>query len=264
MLRHMNPASRLAQLHAHFSVHGKAQSMMNGWLQYLEIDVSSPTSEEDAFAGMTSALAEIRRVQERLQRLGAPTELFARCAEVLRQTLSPSTANAQFSGLRDQFLAREIGLALAWAAWALRELDDPEMDAEAFRSLVLLVQEQEERLASPKISNAMREMLESHVRQLRAALRLYKIEGPNAIHQVVREAYGELHTATADMVDQAEATPESRSALQKGLELLGKAAKAADAASKVKKFGEDFYELGTKYGPPALEWAKTLLENKPI
>jgi len=235
--------------------------MMTGWLQYLEIDPNSPTSEEDAFAGMTAALAEIRRVQERLQRLNAPPDLFARCADILRQTLSPATANASFSGLKDQFITREVGLALAWATWALRELDDPEMDAEAFRSLILLLQEQEQRLAAHQVSNAMREMLESHVRQLRAALRLYKIEGPNAIHQVVREAYGELHTATADMVDQAEATPESKSALQKGLELLGKAAKAADAASKIKKFGEDFYELGTKYGPPALDWAKTLLEK---
>jgi hypothetical protein len=62
-------------------------------------------------------------------------------------------------------------------------------------------------------------------------------------------------------VSEAEATPESRSALKKGLELLGKAAKAADAASKIKKFTEDFYELGTKYGPPALEWARTLLDK---
>ena len=223
----MNPASRLTQLHVHFSSLGNAELLMTGWLQYLEIDPVSPTSEEDAFAGMTAALTEIRRVQERLHRLQAPPDLFARCADVLRHTLSPSTAKAQFVGLRDQFLAREIGLTLEWAAWALRELDDPEMDVEAFRSLVQLVKEQEERLAIPQISNAMREMLESHVRQLRAALRLYKIAGPNAIHQVVKEAYGELHTATAEMVIQAEATLESRSALQKGLELLGKAAKAA-------------------------------------
>lgn len=261
MLTSMNPASRLAQLHGHFSGLGSPQPMMDGWLQYLEIDPSSPTSDEDAFAGMNAALTEIRRVQERLQRLEAPPDLFARCADVLRQTLSPSTARAQFAGLRDQFLAREIGLALEWAAWTLSELDDPEMDDEAFRSLVQLVEQQGERLAMPQISDAMREMLESHVRQLRAALRLYKIEGPNAIHQVVKQAYGELHTATAEMVGQAEATPQSRAALQKGLELLGTAAKAADAASKIKKFAEDFYELGTKYGPPALGWAKTLLNN---
>lgn len=235
--------------------------MMSVWHQYLEIDPNSPTAEEDAFAAMTSALSEVRHVQERLKRLGAPPEVFARCADVLRQTLSPSIANSSFSGLRDQFLSREIGLELIWAAWALRELDDPEMDVDAFQSLVQLLQEQEKRLATPQISDSMREMLGGHIRQLRAALRLYKIEGPNAIHQAVREAYGELHTATTDMVVQAEATPESKSALQKGLELLGKAGKAADAASKVKKFSEDFYELGTKYGPPALEWAKKLVES---
>jgi hypothetical protein len=80
----MNPASRLAQLHAHFSSLANDRSMMTGWFQYLEIDQNSPTSEEEAFAGMTAALAEIRRVQERLQRLNAPPDLFTRCAEVLR------------------------------------------------------------------------------------------------------------------------------------------------------------------------------------
>jgi hypothetical protein len=257
----MNPASRLALLRAHFSGLPHNKPMMVGWHQFLEIDPASPTSDEDAYAGITTALAEVRHVQTRLRRLGAPDDLFSHCAQVLRQTFSPSVALQPFSGLREQFLGRDIGLALSWAAWSLEDSDDPEMDTAAFQFLVQLVQEQEARLADPNISTAMREMLEHHVRQLRAALRMYKIEGPKAIQQVVTEAYGELHTATAEMVKEAESTPESRSALQKGLELIGKAAKAADSASKIKKFTEDFYELGTKYGPPALEWAKTLVEK---
>lgn len=235
--------------------------MMTGWLDYLGIDRDAASADEDAFAGMTAALAEIRRLQERLQKVSAPPELFGKCANVLRQTFSPSHAQTQFMGLREQFIAPEISLSLGWAAWCLRELDDPDMDVEAYQSLIQLIKEQEERLLAPQISAAMHEMLDSHVRQLKIALRLYKIEGVNVIHQAVREAYGELQTATAEQVLDAESTPESRSALQKGLELLGKAAKAADAASKLKKFTEEFYQLGTRYGPPALEWAKSLLSD---
>jgi hypothetical protein len=45
--------------------------------------------------------------------------------------------------------------------------------------------------------------------------------------------------------------------------LLGKAAKVTENLSKVKKSGEEFYEFGITYIPPALEWVKSDMPKLP-
>jgi len=236
---------------------------MAAWQRYLELDPAHPTSEEDAWAGMNAALAEVRNVQNRLRTVDAPPDLFDQCAGVLRNTFSPAMANQQFAGFRDSFTAPHVSLALRWASWALRALNDPEVDAAALQTLVRALEEQETRLADPKISAPMREMLELQVRQLRAAVRLSKISGPEAIKAAVQQAYGELHSASHEAVDKAEATPESCSALKNGMELIGTAAKYADSMSKIKKFGGEVYELGTTHLPAAWHWIQSHLQSLP-
>lgn len=259
----MNPASRLASVHQHFSRGDPKRVVMTVWQEYLGIDPKEPTAEDDAYAAMTAALGEIRNIQNRLKRLGAPDPLFSHCADTLRHAFSPAIAKQQLAGYREPLVQPQIGLALAWAAWTLRELNDPEADDQALKDLAAAVEEQETRLRDPAISGPAREMLEHHVRQLRAALRLYRIEGPQALRAAVNEAFGEMTNAGPETVFAAESNPESVGALKKGMELLGKAAKVADNLSKVKKFSEDMYQLGVTYIPPALDWIQNHVPSLP-
>lgn len=255
----MNPASRLLDLYLTFQTLEPKRSIMEGWKRLLNISDDDPRADEDAYTAMNAALAEIRHAQRRLDQLGAPQNLFAHSADVLRRFFSPSSAPQQMSGFRNMLYEdREVQSTLKWASWALSKFDDPDLTPEAFADLEKALAEQEQILSDPRIPVSVREMLERQVRELRLAIRLYRVKGSSALHEAVQEAYGEFRSVPESFVQEAASNPESKNAVHRMASLLGKAARVADDASKVGKFAKEIYELGAEHGPLLIEWIKGL------
>ena len=93
----------------------------------------------------------------------------------------------------------------------------------------------------------LREMLERQTAALRRALLLYKIQGVVPLRKVVSDSVGEFQTAPGELVAAVEAgEPKVKHVFKQGMALIGKVAEVADKGSKIAKFGNEMYELGTK------------------
>ena len=142
-------------------------------------------------------------------------------------------------------LKRATSLALQWAAWALSQFDENDIDDEAMKFLRVSLAEQEKCLQETNLPAGLREMLERQTAGLRRALHLYKIQGISPVQKVVSDSIGELATASQDLVDQVESSsPAVKQVFEQGKKMIGKAAEFADKGSKVVKFSKEIYGLG--------------------
>jgi hypothetical protein len=140
---------------------------------------------------------------------------------------------------------RATPLALQWAAWALSQFDENEIDEEAMETLRASLAEQENLLRETNLPAGLRELLGRQTAGLRRALNLYKIQGITPVQKIVSDSIGELATASQDLVTEVEASSSAvKQVFEQGKKLIGKAAEVADKGSKVVKFSKEIYQLG--------------------
>lgn len=243
----MNPASRLNQLVQFFHSADPNAAIKAAWEKYMG-SASTPLSEDEVLDVIQAVLAEIRSMEAKLKEIGAPANLYTDCVTQLRAGFSPTQLAAPWKAHQEQMLRRATPLALQWAAWALSQFDENEIDEEAMESLRTSLAEQEKLLQETNLPAGLREMLERQTAALRRALHLYKIQGVAPLRKVVTDSVGELRTASPELVAEVKAgEPNVKQALQRGMAMIGKAAEVADKGSKVIKFGKELCELGTNF-----------------
>ena len=241
----MNPASRLNDLVEFFNSANPNGAIKEAWEKYMG-SASTPLTEDEVLDVIQAVLAEIRAMETALREICAPANLYAECVNQLRAGFSPTQLATQWIHHREQMLKRATPLALQWAAWALSQFDENEIDEEAMKSLRTTLAEQEKLLEETELPAGLREMLERQTAALRRALHLYKIQGVAPLRKVVSDSVGELQTASSELVRAVEAgDPNARQVLKQGMALIGKVAEVADKGSKAIKFGKEVYELGT-------------------
>ena len=241
----MNPASRLNDLVEFFNSANPNGAIKEAWEKYMG-SASTPLTEDEVLDVIQAVLAEIRAMETALREICAPANLYAECVNQLRAGFSPTQLATQWIHHREQMLKRATPLALQWAAWALSQFDENEIDEEAMKSLRTTLAEQEKLLEETELPAGLREMLERQTAALRRALHLYKIQGVAPLRKVVSDSVGELQTASNELVRAVEAgDPNARQVLKQGMALIGKVAEVADKGSKAIKFGKEVYELGT-------------------
>lgn len=241
----MNPATRLNDLVEFFNSANPNAAIKEAWEKYMG-SASTPLTEDEVLDVIQAVLAEIRAMEAKLKEIDAPANLYADCVAQLRAGFSPTQLGTQWRQHQEQMLKRATPLALQWAAWALSQFDENEIDDEAMESLRTSLAAQENLLQETNLPAGLREMLERQTVALRRALHLYKIQGVAPLRKVVTDSVGELTTASAELVATVE-TGESKTkqVLKQGMALIGKVAEVADKGSKAIKFGKEVYELGT-------------------
>lgn len=240
----MNSASRLHTIIQFFNSADANASIKTAWEKYLD-PASIPLTEEDVLIVIQAVLAEIRTMEVKLRSIGVPDNLFHDCVSQLRTGFSPTQLGAPWKSHQEQMLRRATPLALQWAAWALSQFDENEIDEEVIKSLRDSLEAQEKLLQETVLPVGLREMLERQTAGLRRALQLYRIQGIGPAQKVVSDSIGELATASQDLVTEVETSPPAvKQAFEQGKKMIGKAAEFADKGSKVIKFGKEVYELG--------------------
>ncbi|CAN7784237.1 hypothetical protein LJR175_008385 [Variovorax sp. LjRoot175] len=238
----MNPASRVLAVVQEFQGIGTGPTISSGWKKVLQIDGGNDVDDE-VFAAAQAFLTEVRLIQSRLKEIGVPESLFSTHAARLRNAFNPTQLGAQWQSHRDA-VAAEAGInALQWASWTLKHFDDNDIDAESFIALNASLAEQERLLAETTLPMSLRAMLERQASTLKAALRLYKIQGVTPLREAVHTAVGEIISENKLGPEALrDATPEAKNAVQRGLLVLTKVAEVADKGSKVAKFAKEMYE----------------------
>ena len=240
----MNPASRLNVLVEFFNSANPNAAIKEAWERYMG-SASTPLTEDEVLDVIQAVLAEIRAMEAKLKEIGAPANLYTDCVTQLRAGFSPTQLATAWNTHREQMLNRATPLALQWAAWALGQFDENEIDEEAMESLRTSLAEQEKLLQETNLPAGLREMLERQTAALRRALHLYKIQGVAPLRKVVSDSVGEMRTVSPEFVAEVEAgEPKAKEVLKQGMALVGKVAEVADKGSKIVKFGKEFYELG--------------------
>lgn len=241
----MNSASRLYDLVAFFNAADPNASIKKAWEKYMD-SASAPLTEDEVLDVIQAVLAEIRAMEAKLTEIGAPVSLYADCISQLRAGFSPTQLAAPWEVHQRQMLHRATPLALQWAAWALSQFDEIEIEEETVASLRTSLAAQDKLLQETNLPAGLREMLERQTASLRRALHLYRIQGVAPLRKVVSDSVGELQTASSDLVRAVEAgEPKAKQALKQGMALIGKVAEVADKGSKTIKFGKEVYELVT-------------------
>ena len=228
----MNPASRLNDLVEFFNSVNPNEAIKDAWGRYMG-SAATPLTEDEVLDVIQAVLAEIRAMETALREICAPANLYAECVNQLRAGFSPTQLATQWIHHREQMFKRATPLALQWAAWALSQFDENEIDEEAMKSLRTTLAEQEKLLEETELPAGLREMLERQTAALRRALHLYKIQGVAPLRKLVSDSVGELQTASSELVRAVEAgDPNARQVLKQGMALIGKVAEVADKGSK--------------------------------
>lgn len=239
----MNSASRLNNIVQFFNSVAKNEAMLTAWQRFLGLNISG--SEEEVLIATQAVLAEIRIAQAKLKQIGVPEELFNETVTTLRAAFSPTQLAASWSNHSEVVTKRSVQLALQWASWSLKKFNENDIPEESIRSLQEGLDAQEAMLRDTELPDSLREMLERQVAELKVALVLYKINGVKPLVDMVNKQSGEMRHASVEMVQEVTSgPPETKSAVQKGMELIGLAAKTADSGSKIINFGKSVYELG--------------------
>lgn len=228
-----NSASRLFQIVQQLNQGDAKKSALDQWVRILQLD-QSPTKEEDAVAAMSAAIREVRFVDDSLVRLTAPPELFAHASKILRNAFAPTGAKAAWKDVGQQVAIGNANNALQWAAWVIREFDQPDIDGQTLEALLKHIGAQDELLARGGLSSYIHDMLQKQVDDLRRAVGLYTVQGSEALRKAYTTAVSEFMTVPEQVAKHA--TPADAVAVTKGRDVLAEAGKAAKAGTDILTF----------------------------
>lgn len=253
----MNPASRLNDLVQFFHTANPNSAIKEAWEKYMGSE-STPLTEDEVLDVIQAVLAEIRAMEAKLKEIGVPASLYTECVSQLRTGFSPTQLATAWKAHQGQMLHRATPLALQWAAWALSQFDENEIDEVALKSLRTSLAAQEKLLQETDLPAGLREMLERQTAALHRALLLYKIQGVVPLQKVVSDSIGELATTSQELVAEVEASSTTvKVVFEQGMKMIGKAAEFADKGAKVVKFSKEIYELGMN----GLHFGQQLISN---
>lgn len=229
-----NPGERLSQLFDKLIKGDQNSSGFDQWFRVLDLDRSSPTREEDAIAGMQAALAEVRGVEHLLSGLNAPPDLFAVASKRLRTMLSPANARAAAKDHMQPQLHGETRIVLRWAAWVLREFNQPDIEESALQTLLESIDEQEELVRAGGLSPYIRDLLMRQIADLRRAVRLYAVQGSAPVQDAYNKSVTALATVPKDVVESS--TEADAQAVRKSRDVLEQVGKVSRAGTDLLNF----------------------------
>lgn len=240
----MNPASRLTAVIEAFLPIAHGDPQLSGWHRWLST-VGAPVSDDSVMLALRSVRKELRTLEAKLKQLGVPEPLYRKALNGLNEAFQTSHLHAGWGNVHAKVTAADVRANFAWMAWILSRFDENDIDEDVLTTLVQAIADQEALLQSTELPDALREMLEGQIEELRIALMLYRVNGVQPIVDAVNKQSGEMRNAPAELVAEVDsAGAEAQGAVAKGMDLISKAARVADSGSKIVKFGKDVYELG--------------------
>lgn len=245
----MNSAARLRRIYDRLAAQNNNARMVDVWANVFNIDQSSPNYEDDVTACVIALRSEILLARQRLNEIGAPANLTSPAFERLRDVAAPGQLHSNWHGHRGNIIQPECSKVFEWSEWALREDTEPDMLADDMEELQAELASLEAALKETDMSPYLRDFIQRQVDTIRAALRVYGVQGTRPLQDALQKVAG-AYTVERTRVEAENATaPEAAQSLfAKASGVIKKTADLCDNLSKVGQFGEQAWTLAGTVG----------------
>jgi hypothetical protein len=255
----MNPAARLHRVYNKLVAQSGDYKMVQTWADVFDIDKSAPHYEDDVNACVMALRSEIALTRKRLEALGAPADLTSPGFDRLRDVAAPGQLLSKWHGHRGNINPPECRKVFEWAEWALREEDELDMPAEDMKELRAELESLEAALRDTEMSPYLRDFIQRQVDTIRAALRVYGVQGARPLQDALQKVAGALTVERTRVEAEHAAAPEAaKGVLARAGEVIDKTAKVCDNLSKIGKFGQQAWTLAGTVGPLVLPFVPKL------
>lgn len=186
----MNPAARLHRIYDKLVAQGNDYQLLQTWADVFDIDKSGPHYEDDVTACVMALRSEIALTRKRLDEVGAPANLTSPGFERLREVAAPGLLHAKWHGHRGNINPPEYRKVFEWAEWALRDDAESDMPAEDMMELRAELESLEAALQDAEVSPYLRDFIQRQVDTIRAALRVYGVQGARPLQDALQKVAG--------------------------------------------------------------------------
>lgn len=255
----MNPAARLHRIYDKLVAQGHDYQLVQTWADVFDIDKSAPHYEDDVTACVMALRSEIALTRKRLDEIGAPANLTRPGFERLRDVAAPGQLHSKWHGHRGNINPPECRKVFEWAEWALRDDTEPDMPAEDMQELRAELESLEAALNDAQVSPYLRDFIQRQVDTIRAALRVYGVQGARPLQDALQKVAGAYTVERTRVEAEHAAAPEAAKGLfAKASGVIKKAADVCDNLGKIGKFGEQAWTLAGTVGPLVLPYLPKL------
>lgn len=256
----MNPAARLHRIYDQLAGQTHDRHMVQTWADVFDIDQRSPHVEDDVTSCLMALRAEIDLTRQKLGALGVPDELTSPGFERLRNVAAPGLLNSSWNQQRGNIQPPECRKVFEWAAWVLRDETEPDMSSEQMDALRSELTSLEDALQNTEMSQYLKDFIQRQVETIRAALRLYGVQGARPLQDALQKVAGAYTVERGRIEQERAAAPEpAKSVLSRASGFIDRTAKVCDGMSKIGKFGEQAWSLAGTVGPLVLPYVQRVL-----
>jgi hypothetical protein len=249
----MSPAARLHRGCDKLVAQSNDVQMVSTWADVFDIDKESPHYEDDVAACVMALRSEIALTRKRLDEIGAPANLTSPGFERLRDVAAPGQLNSKWHGHRGNINPPECRKVFECAEWALHEDAEPEMPAEDLKELRAELESLEAALKDAEVSPYLRDCIQRQVDTIRAALRVYGVQGARPLQYALQKVAGAYTVERTRVEAEHASAPEAAKGLfAKASGVIKKTADVCDNLGKIGKFGEQAWTLAGTVGPLVL------------
>ena len=257
----MNPATRLLVIYDTLIQQQGDRAMLNIWASVLGLDEKNAHLEDDVTTCLVALRQQIDFARMRLDSHGVPQELTQPGFDLLKTVASPSHLNSGWHGHRGNILAPECRHAFTWSAWVLGDEDEADLPTEEMTALLADIEALENGLQTSEISPYLRDFIQRQVDTIRAALRLYDLQGARPLQDALQRVAGAYTVERGRLDKEYEVAPEeSKGILAKAGSMIKKTAEVCDSLDKIKKFGGEVGTLAASVGPIVVPYITNLLK----
>lgn len=255
----MNPAARLHRIYDKLVAQGDDVQMVQTWADVFDIDKSGPHYEDDVTASVMPLRSEIALTRKRLDEIGVAANLTSPAFERLRAVAAPGQLHSNWHSHRGNINPPECRKVFEWAEWALREDAEPDMPAEDVKELRAELESLEAALQEAEVSPYLRDFIQRQVDTIRAALRVYGVQGARPLQDALQKVAGAYTVERTRVEVEHAAAPEAAKGLfAKASGVIKKTADMCDNLGKIGKFGEQAWTLAGTVGPLVLPYLPKL------
>lgn len=255
----MNPAARLLTIYDKLAPLPGEGAMINVWAKVFGLEPSSSHLEDDVTACVVALRQQIDFTRMRLSVHSVPHELTAPGFDRLKNLASAGHLHNAWKGHRDNILRPECRQAFAWASWVLRDEVEADMPTDDLIALRTEIESLEKSLLETEMSPYLHDFIQRQIDTIRAALRVYGIQGTRPLQEALQKVVGSYTVERADVEAENECAPEpAKNLIAKTGEVIKKTAEVCDSLNKIKKFGEGALSLATSVAPLVLPYIDKL------
>jgi len=258
----MNTAGRLLDIYDKLVSNSRTnEPMIKVWTEIFNIPTDTRHLEDDVVMCLYAVRSEMELLRTKLAAMGAPEDLMNPGMARFRNVASTAYINQSWGALHSDISRPENRLSFSWADWVLREENEEVLPDEELAALRGELDILEKSFLEVDMAPYLRDFVQRQVDAIRAALRVYRVQGVKPIEKALQQVAGAYTIEKSNIeAEHAKASESARSVFANMGAFIEKTAKVADQLDKIRKVSEGAYTLAARVAPVLLTYGQSLIE----